>query len=132
MWKYNNLDELYHNGILGMRWGVRRFQRKNGRLTPRGRKRKMSQDAIDAKKLRKKKLYEMSNDEIKTLNKRKQLENDYKRLNKGQIAKGMAIVGSIKAFTSSLITIKNNTPQLIKSGKNAVDSLKKFKLRYKV
>ena len=132
MWQYNNLDELYHYGILGMRWGVRRFQRKNGRLTPRGRKRKMSQDAIDAKKLRKKKLYEMSNDEIKTLNKRKQLENDYKRLNKGLIAKGMAIVGSTKAFTTSVITIKNNVPQLIKSGKNAVDSLKKFKLRYKV
>ena len=132
MWQYNNLDELYHYGILGMRWGVRRFQRKNGRLTPRVRKRKMSQDAIDAKKLRKKKLYEMSNDEIKTLNKRKELENNYKRLNKGQIAKGMAIVGSTAAFTASIITIKNNTPQLIKSGKNAVDSLKKFKLKYKV
>ena len=132
MWQYNNLDELYHYGILGMRWGVRRFQRKNGRLTSRGRKRKMSQDAIDAKKLRKKKLYEMSNDEIKTLNKRKELENNYKRLNKGQIAKGMAIVGSTAAFTASLITIKNNTPQLIKSGKNAVDSLKKFNFKYKV
>ena len=132
MWQYNNLDELYHYGILGMRWGVRRFQRKNGRLTPRGRKRKMSQDAIDAKKLRKKKLYEMSNDEIKTLNKRKQLENDYKRLNKGQIAKGMAIVGSTAAFTASVITIKNNTPQLIKSGKNAVYSLKKFGFKHGV
>ena len=132
MWKYNNTDELYHYGILGMRWGVRRFQRKNGRLTPRGRKRKMSQDAIDAKKLKKKKLYEMSNDEIKTLNKRKELENNYKRLNKGQIAKGMAIVGSTAAFTASLITIKNNTPQLIKSGKNAVDSLKKFKFKHGV
>ena len=129
MWQYNNLDELYHYGILGMRWGVRRFQRKNGRLTPRGRKRKMSQDAIDAKKLRKKKLYEMSNDEIKTLNKRKQLETDYKRLNKGQIAKGMAIVGSAAAFTASVITIKNNAPQLIKSGKNAVDALKNLKLK---
>ena len=129
MWQYNNLDELYHYGILGMRWGVRRFQRKNGRLTPRGRKRKMSQDAIDVKKLRKKKLYEMSNDEIKTLNKRKQLENDYKRLNKGQIAKGMAIVGSTAAFTASVITLKNNAPQLIKSGKNAVDALKNLKLK---
>ena len=129
MWQYNNLDELYHYGILGMRWGVRRFQRKNGRLTPIGRKRKMSQDAIDAKKLRKKKLYEMSNDEIKTLNKRKQLENDYKRLNKGQIAKGMAIVGSTAAFTASVITLKNNAPQLIKSGKNAVYALKNLKLK---
>ena len=112
-----------------MRWGVRRFQRKDGRLTPRGKKRRMSQDAVDAKKLSKKKLYEMSNDEIKTLNKRKQLETDYKRLNKGQIAKGMAIVGSTAAFTASVITIKNNAPQLIKSGKNAVSTLKNFRLK---
>ena len=33
------MNELYHHGIKGMKWGVRRYQRKDGTLTPEGRKR---------------------------------------------------------------------------------------------
>lgn len=32
-------NTLYHHGILGQRWGVRRFQNKDGSLTPAGKKR---------------------------------------------------------------------------------------------
>lgn len=42
MWQYLSPptpNELYHYGILGMKWGVRRFQNKDGSLTPEGKRR---------------------------------------------------------------------------------------------
>lgn len=36
---YYKNDVLCHHGIQGQKWGVRRFQSKDGRLTPDGRKR---------------------------------------------------------------------------------------------
>ena len=39
MYNYNySEDYLMHHGIKGMKWGVRRFQKKDGSLTSEGKK----------------------------------------------------------------------------------------------
>ena len=40
--------ELQHHGVKGMKWGVRRYQNKDGSLTPKGKKRSRLDRAADA------------------------------------------------------------------------------------
>lgn len=79
--------ELTHYGVLGMKWGRRR-----GRTTSVS---NPSSDHTKAKQLKTKKMSEMSNDELRTLTQRLQLEKQYKDLNVTPKAKGKKIVTEI-------------------------------------
>lgn len=47
-------EELFHHGTKGMKWGVRRFQNKDGSLTPEGQKRRSLGQTIRDYKVKKK------------------------------------------------------------------------------
>ena len=49
MWTYNYSDELCHHGIKGQKWGVRRYQNKDGSLTEAGKKRYERDDIVLSK-----------------------------------------------------------------------------------
>lgn len=74
-------DELTHWGIKGMRWGVRRYQRKDGSLTPAGKKRLETENASlkkEAQVLKNRKSTQAKFDRLAA--KRKAIEDEKKAL----------------------------------------------------
>lgn len=90
VWQYNDTSELYHWGIKGMKWGVRRYQNKDGTLTPAGKKR-YTEDGRDedgqeqqaqnsSSKTRRQSISDLSDDELRTIVNRKQSERQLRDL----------------------------------------------------
>ena len=117
--EYNHLQ---HHGIKGMKWGVRRYRNKDGSLTPAGRKRygDWSEDARTASEIRTKKVSQMSNAELKKLNERVRLEQEYSRLNPNTVQKGWKYVAGAAGVMGTALAVYNNSNQLITIGKKFV------------
>lgn len=109
-------NELYHYGVLGMKWGVRRDRSRSGGSR---KKRSMSDDARDAYTIKKKKVSQMSNAELRKLNERTRLEQEYSRLNPKSVSRGWKYVATAAGVMGTALSVYNSGSQLVQLGKKA-------------
>lgn len=111
--------ELYHFGILGQKWGVRRYQNKDGSLTPEG---EIHYGRLKAK-LKKK--------ELKALQKQKKIEKKASRAQaKIEVKKAKALKKAKKKAIANELLYKKLIKEEKKSSESGED--KKNKIKEKV
>ena len=131
-------DYLEHHGIKGMKWGRRRYQYKDGSLTPEGKKRYgdggsgkgtkassksgsrespktkasfESEPKKEASKPKKKTVREMSDQELQKAVNRLRLEQEYRRLNPEKVSAGKKLtdIAINKVVVPSVTNVAKNT-----------------------
>lgn len=121
MWKYQDTDELYHHGVLGMKWGRRKSRISKSTS-------KNSNDYNIYKELKRKKTKRLSNSELKKVNERDNLERQYKLNNPNLIKKASLLLGTTAATLGTIASIKNNKKMVVNMGKNIANKYKKTKV----
>lgn len=133
--------ELYHHGVKGMKWGVRRYQNSDGSLTGAGRKRykslkqrvsksftkaklkaekrKVEKTAAKATSSKSKRIEDMSDEELKRIVNRLNMEKQYiEYMNSISQSKKTAGQKFAEGFTNKVLA-----PAAIEVGKKVVTNM---------
>lgn len=128
---------LIHSGTKGMKWGVRRYQNKDGSLTPLGKKRyetsskKTDKRHEDYKKAHtKKSIKEMSDAELRERNNRLNMERQYKDLTKKK-GIGKKIITTFVAGGATVAAVSGAATKYSKAGNKVLDKIGDYAVKNK-
>lgn len=125
MWEYNYTDELYHYGILGMKWGVRRSRASSSFSSRKRTKRTI--DPSYKKAHTKKKLKYMSDNELSEINKRLNMEKNYRDLTRTK-SRGKAAVDTFVSTAGTVTAVVGAYKTYKKYGGKLLNKIGKMKV----
>lgn len=114
--------ELYHWGVKGQKWGVRRYQNADGTLTAAGKKRQSKMHDDYRKVHDGKSVKQLSDSELRARNNRLQMEAQYKQLTKKK-NRGVQLVKAFIATAGTIAAAEAAYKTYSRIGNAAVDKI---------
>lgn len=116
------MDYIYHHGIKGQRWGVRRTPAQLGHK-PEGGKQKPESHEDYNKAHSKKSVKSMSDAELRTRLNRLNMEQQYKKMNPSSVQRGKKLLLGTVAVLGTTVAAINNAEALYGKYKKYKDAL---------
>ena len=133
MWVYYTSDELYHHGILGMKWGVHRSRSSTGESSSGSRRHKKAPGEINedyARAHSKKSVKSMSNAELKQRIQRLNDEKQYAQLNPSKVQRGWRKAAKLIGVMGTVSTLYANSSRMVDIGQKTAEKMGEMVFKY--